>query len=243
MTTILLAQINTCVGDLEGNRLKVLDSIKIAREKGAGIIIFPELTLTGYPPKDLLLRQRFIEQNINTLHGIIPETKGIAVVLGFVNKKDGKLYNAAGILHDGKLLGIQHKIHLPNYDVFDEKRYFSVGTESHIWNIDGLQIGVNICEDIWASPGPMEKQSGLGARLIVNISASPFHLGKTGERRELISEKAKALKVDVCYCNLVGGQDDLIFDGQSYVINSSGQMVQAGAHFAEDRLWVTGFES
>lgn len=243
MTTILLAQINTCVGDLEGNKAKVLDSIKIAKEKDARIIVFPELTITGYPPKDLLLKQRFIEQNINTFHSIIPESKGITAVLGFVNKKDDNLYNAAGILHDGKLLGIEHKIHLPNYDVFDEKRYFTAGTESHIWNIDGLTIGVNICEDIWASKGPLETQADQGARLIINISASPFHLGKTGERRELISEKAKTSKVPVCYCNLVGGQDDLIFDGQSYVVNSDGQIVRAGAHFAEDWLLITDFQN
>lgn len=241
MLKILIAQINTCVGDLEGNKKKIVDTIKSAREKGARIVVFPELATTGYPPKDLLLKNRFIQRNIEVVQEIIPETKGLTAIVGFVDQINNKLCNAAAIIHNGKPLGVQHKIHLPNYDVFDEKRYFTPGKKSLLWNIDGLIVGVNICEDIWVPHSPIEIQSAQGAQLIINISASPFHLGKTKERRDLISGKSKNSRVPIIYCNLIGGQDDLVFDGQSYVFNAEGKVIKAGAHFAEDFILVSDF--
>ena len=242
MFKILLAQINTCVGDIDGNRKQILDCLDRGRKEKADVVVFPELTVTGYPPKDLLMKQRFIHQNTEALHSIIPETRGITAVLGFVDVEHGRLFNAAAVIHDGELIGIQHKIHLPNYDVFDEKRYFKPGTESRIFSIRGVKTGVNICEDIWAAHSPVEIQAGMGAELIINISASPFHLGKIKERRDLISAKAAASRVPICYCNLIGGQDDLVFDGMSYAVNKSGAVIKSGAHFSEDHIIVDSFE-
>lgn len=242
MFKILLAQINTCVGDIDGNQRKVLDSLGFARENGAEVVVFPELTITGYPPKDLLMKQRFIERNTKALEEIIPHTKNITAVLGFVDVCHGRLHNAAAVIHNGELIGVQHKIHLPNYDVFDEKRYFTPGEKPLLFGIKGIKTGINICEDIWVAHSPVEIQAEMGARLIINISASPFHLGKIKERRELISAKAKKSRVPICYCNLVGGQDDLVFDGMSYVVNAAGTVIRAGAHFNEDFLLVDTFE-
>ncbi|MFA6215585.1 MAG: NAD+ synthase [Patescibacteria group bacterium] len=233
---IAIAQINTTVGDLVGNTNKVVDCIKKAKKKKVDLVVFPELTITGYPPKDLLLKAKFINDNKKKLAKIIEETKNIAVVVGFVDKEKNKLYNAATFIKNKKLVGIQHKTHLPNYDVFDERRYFTSAKECKIFELGGHKIGISICEDIWVDNGPVDSQAADGANIIINVSASPFYINKTRIRRELISRRAKSNKVTIIYNNLVGGQDDLVFDGRSYVFNNKGKLIIEGKHFEEDFL-------
>jgi len=250
---IALAQVNPTVGDIDGNTAKIIEYIKKARDSGVDLVVFPELVITGYPPKDLLLKPSFIEANRRALAQILSETADIAVILGFVDHSNAPfvsniydisalpkktLYNSAALLHDRKLIGIQHKMHLPNYDVFDEKRYFKPGTENRVFNLGksrhNLKLGINIREDIWVDGhGPTEKQVELGAELIVNISASPFYAGKSRLRRELIAMRARANKVPIAYVNLVGGQDELVFDGRSGIFNDKGALIAEGEQFKE----------
>ncbi len=230
-----LAQINPIVGDLKGNAKKIKEFISKARDMGAGLVVFPELATTGYPPKDLLLKPSFIRENIASLRGIIRETGGITAVVGFV-EEDGGLYNSAAVIRDGELIGTQRKTHLPNYDVFDEKRYFKAASEYRIFEAEGLKFGITICEDIWVDGVLCTNIAEKGARFIVNISASPFHAGKLGERDKLISTRAKTGGVPVIYCNLVGGQDDLVFDGGSCVFNGRGELVARARRFEETIL-------
>jgi NAD+ synthase (glutamine-hydrolysing) len=237
---VALAQINTTVGDLDGNMHKIIEYIDEARERDADLVIFPELTITGYPPKDLLLKLDFIQENLKRLEGIIPETDEISAIIGFVDSVEDRIYNASAIVRDRELIGVQHKMHLPNYDVFDEKRYFEPAKESLIFEIDGSSVGVNICEDMWIDDGPTDVQAK-DADFIVNISASPFYAGKTRERMEIIARRAKENEIPIVYVNLVGGQDDLIFDGRSYVFDSCGRLIVEGKQFEED-LIVTNFE-
>lgn len=231
---VALAQINTTVGDLNGNTEKIIENIKKAKQRDADLVIFPELTTTGYPPKDLLLKPSFIKENEETLDKIISESKDIAVVIGFVNEVRENIYNAAALIQNGRLIGIQHKTHLPNYDVFDEKRYFNTAKDHHIFELDELKLGINICEDIWVDNNITGIQAKKGADFIVNISASPFYAGKSKVRRELIARRAKENRIPIVYVNLVGGQDDLIFDGRSYVFNKEGELIAAGKPFDED---------
>jgi NAD+ synthase (glutamine-hydrolysing) len=233
---VAIAQVNPTVGDLEGNADKVIDYIKKAREKGASIVVFPELVITGYPPKDLVLKPSFVKKNLEELERISKEARGIAAVVGFVDEKEGSIYNAAALLADGEIIGIQHKSHLPNYDVFDEQRYFKEAEECHIFTFGDTKLGINICEDIWVDHGPPEEQAKKGARLLINISASPFHAGKFQVREELLSRRAKEAGVPVIYCNLVGGQDDLVFDGGSYVFSGKGELIAQAGRFQEDLL-------
>jgi NAD+ synthase (glutamine-hydrolysing) len=231
---VALAQINATVGDIRGNTEKVIEYMK--RASDANLVIFPELTLTGYPPKDLLLKPSFIKANREALERIIRETKGIAVIIGFVDKVGENIYNAAALIQNGRVIGIQHKTHLPNYDVFDEKRYFKPANENLVFKLDELKLGINICEDIWVDYGPTEIQAKKGADFIVNISASPFYAGKSKERRELIARRAKENTIPIVYVNLVGGQDDLVFDGRSYVVNKKGALIAEGKQFGEDLI-------
>lgn len=233
-----MAQINPVVGDLEGNCKKIIQWIRAARKKGVQILSFPELAVTGYPPKDLLLKPSFIQQNRKCLLKILPETKGICVIVGFVDYTDD-LYNAAAVLHDGKWIGTQHKIFLPNYDVFDEHRYFQQGTQSFLFDLDCALFGVTICEDIWFPDGPAVELARNGAELVVNISASPFHAGKAGIRREMIAARAKDNLVILMFNNMVGGQDDLVFDGRSMIADQQGHLISLGKAFEED-LVVSG---
>jgi NAD+ synthase (glutamine-hydrolysing) len=233
---IALAQINTIVGDLDGNAKKVIEYIEKAKGKDADLVIFPELTITGYPPKDLLLKPSFIKTNRAKLEEIIRKTKDISVIVGFVDAIGESIYNAAAFLRDKELIGIQHKTHLPNYDVFDEKRYFAPAREILLFELNGLKFGINICEDMWVDDGPTDIQTEKGADLIVNVSASPFYAGKTKMRGELIARRAKENHVPIVYVNLVGGQDDLIFDGRSYVFNKEGLLIAQCKHFEEDLI-------
>src|SRR5881409_785441 len=231
---IALAQVNTTVGDLDGNAALVLKGLEAAREAQADLVVFPELTITGYPPEDLLLRPQFITDNLAVLHRIVRKVKGIAAVIGFVDRHDD-IFNAAAFVSNGRIVATQHKSHLPNYGVFDENRYFQAGTRSVTVVLNGITIGFNICEDIWFPEGPTRAQSLVGdAEVVVNISASPYHRGKLRFREEMLATRAMDNLVAVAYVNQVGGQDELVFDGSSLVVDQSGSIVARGRAFEED---------
>lgn len=230
---VALAQINTTVGDVAGNARLITDAIGRARELDADIVAVPELALTGYPPEDLLLRRSFVEDNIRILHErIVPATTGIAAVVGFVDLEDD-IYNAAAVIHDGRLAGRYHKQFLPNYGVFDEERYFQRGTRSPVFRLAGVNVAVNICEDIWYTDGPTRAQSRAGADVVININGSPYHRGKGHERERMIATRASDNSVIVCYVNQVGGQDELVFDGHSVIYDERGELVARAPQFAE----------
>lgn len=231
---IAMAQINTTVGDLEGNTKKILQYIEQARHLGVDLITFPELAITGYPPEDLLLMPQFVNENLDYLKEIIKATSGICVIVGFVDKKDD-LYNAAAIINNGTLAGVYHKIYLPNYGVFDENRYFQGGNEIPVFNLGETAIGLNICEDMWYPEGPTTTQTLKGgAELIVNISASPYHAEKGNSRKRMLATRAADNIVIVAFNNLVGGQDELIFDGGSMILDQKGDLLCQGKQFEED---------
>lgn len=233
-----MAQLNTTVGDFAGNIQKILASVAEARSLGVDLLTFPELAVCGYPPEDLLLKPQFIEENLRSLDKVVAGSAGIALVVGFVDARGNDLYNAAAVIHDGKLAGIYHKIHLPNYGVFDENRYFQAGRECPVYVINGIGIGLNICEDIWHEAGPVTVQSYSGAEVIVNISASPYHFGKGDVRERMLGTRAADNVVIVAYNNLVGGQDELVFDGDSLVLDEKGELIIRGKQFAEDLIVV-----
>ncbi|GAK60905.1 NAD+ synthetase [Candidatus Vecturithrix granuli] len=230
---IAMAQINTTVGDLEGNTAKILHAIQRAKQEDVDIVTFPELAITGYPPQDLLLKPQFLHDNRLALERIIAQTDGITAIVGFVDQEDD-IYNAAAIIHHQTLLGVHHKNYLPNYGVFDENRYFQAGVTKHIYQIGDITFGVNICEDIWYPEGPTVIQTLSGADLILNLSASPYYVGKPEFRRRMISVRAADSVVVVAYNNLVGGQDRLIFDGGGVIVNQAGQTLAQGKLFEED---------
>ena len=232
-----IAQINSTVGDLTGNTKKIVGSIDQAKSLGVDLLTFPELAITGYPPEDLLLKPQFIKQNKESLNKIMDHSSGIVVVVGFVDS-DGDIYNAAAILCDKKLVGVYHKFYLPNYGVFDENRYFQTGEECPVFIIYGIGIGVNICEDMWYEAGPALVQTYAGATVLINISASPYHAGKGFFRERMLATRASDSAAIVVHNNLVGGQDELIFDGNSLVINEKGEIVVRGKQFEEDFLAV-----
>ncbi len=232
---IAMAQINPTVGDLAGNRDRIIDRIGRAKRLGADLIAFPEMALTGYPPEDLLLKPQFIKDNLRTLAEVRKAATGITAVVGFVDR-DVFLYNAAAVLHNGACAYAYHKILLPNYGVFDEYRYFRPGCRYPVLTIGGVGVGVNICEDIWFPEGPTRSQSRAGAELIVNINASPYHKHKGKERLRMLTERARQNNVVISYTNTVGGQDELVFDGQSMVIDRTGKLLAMGKQFEEELL-------
>ena len=230
-----MAQINATVGDISGNSKKIAGVIDKAKGLGVELLTFPELSITGYPPEDLLLKPQFVQDNMEAMRGIIRKTMGIGVIAGFVDSSNHKLFNAASVMVNGRLSCIYHKIHLPNYGVFDEKRYFCGGNECLVLTFNGISIGFNICEDIWCDDGPTELAAiEGGAQIIINISASPYHAGKMKLREELLIRRATSSKAIVCYNNLVGGQDELVFDGGSMIISPKGKVYAYGHQFEED---------
>jgi len=234
MLRLALAQINTTVGDLDGNARLVLYAMEAAQEAKADLVVFPELTLTGYPPEDLLLRPSFITDNIRILDQLTAKVRGIAAVVGFVDRKVD-LYNAAAFICNKRVVAVQHKTCLPNYGVFDENRYFQSARKSLTIVLNGITLGVNICEDIWYPEGPTRTQALVGdAEAIINISASPYQRGKLRVREEMLSTRAMDNLVPIAYVNLVGGQDELIFDGNSLVIDQAGRTIARGRAFEED---------
>ncbi len=229
-----LCQINTTVGDIEGNTKKILDYVERGKKMGADLLAFPEMAVTGYPPEDLLLMPKFIEANLKAVKRIAKATSSITVLLGFVDKKED-IFNAAALLQNGKVIGSYCKTFLPNYGVFDEDRYFKAGTENLIFILNSVPIGPSICEDLWYPGDPIRTQALYGgAELIVNISSSPYHAGKTSFREKMISTRATDNVAIVAYCNLVGGQDELVFDGGSLIFDQKGELIARGKQFEED---------
>ncbi|MEY4374315.1 MAG: hypothetical protein RL760_481 [Candidatus Eisenbacteria bacterium] len=232
-----LAQINATVGDLDGNLARILEALGRARALGVDLLAFPEMCVTGYPPEDLLLRPAFIQSAMERTRAIAPHTAGMTVIVGTVDR-DADLYNAAAVFHDGRFVTCARKRHLPNYGVFDENRYFTSERDALLFARDGVVFGVNVCEDIWVSGGPCEEQARDGAEVLVNISASPYHAGKLDERRRLIATRATENRAVVCYVNLVGAQDEIVFDGGSMVLDPHGETLAEGARFDEDLVVV-----
>ena len=229
-----LAQINPTVGDLDGNIARIRASIERARALGVDLLAFPEMVVPGYPPEDLLLKPAFIQGCIDRTRDLAGDSRGMTVVVGTL-ERDGDLYNSAAILHDGRWVGTARKRYLPNYGVFDENRYFMPERRSVVFSRGGTVFGVNVCEDIWLSGGPSEEQVVRGgAEVILNLSASPYHEGKADERRRMISTRAADNLAIVCYVNLVGGQDEILFDGSSLILDEKGNVLAEGAAFAED---------
>lgn len=232
---VALAQIDVTVGDLVGNTAMIIDGIGHARASGCDLVAFPELAITGYPPEDLLLKPSFIADNRRSLDRVVAESRGIAVVCGFVDL-DRDLFNAAAFAYDGALRGIYHKIFLPNYGVFDEERYFQRGRECPIFELAGVRIGLSICEDIWYPNGPVALQAREGAELILSINGSPFHKGKRTHRETMLATRAMDSHAYVAYVNLVGGQDELVFDGNSAISTPDGDLLAHGVSFEEQLL-------
>ena len=232
---LAMAQMNATVGDLDGNAERIVANINEARSLGADLIAFPELALPGYPPEDLLLKPQFIRENHEYLRRIAAECSGITAIVGFIDS-DADIYNAAAVIHNGEIAGIYHKMYLPNYGVFDEDRYFAAGSECPVYTISGTPVGVNICEDIWYATGPAVVQRAAGAELIVNINGSPFHAGKRAFREKMLATRAADNGLFVAYVNLVGGQDELVFDGASVIFGPDGEIVAEAAQFEEQLL-------
>ncbi len=234
---LALAQINSTVGDIEGNFRKMVDYINRAINKGAEIIAFPELSLTGYPPEDLLLKPGFIEDNLTYLKKLVPYSKNITIIAGFVDKQDD-IFNAAAVLNNQEIAGVYHKHFLPNYGVFDEDRYFQNGHETPVYILNEINIGINICEDIWYPYGAPRDQALYGnAEILINLSASPFSIDKTKQRVQMLKQRALDNTVIVAYVSMVGGQDELIFDGNSLIVSEDGALIVNAPSFQEDLLF------
>ena len=233
---VALGQMNTVVGGLESNADRIIESIERACQAGADIVAFPELAITGYPPEDLVLKPEFIRDNLRQLDRIAQSVGDITAVVGFVDTDGEDIFNAAAIIQRGEVVGRHRKFYLPNYSVFDEQRYFRAGSEWAVYSIRGVKVGVTICEDIWYPIGPGALQALGGAEVILNINASPFRCGKYDQRYRMVSTRAMDELTYVCYLNAVGGQDELVFEGASMIIDQDGRLMQRGAFFEEDFL-------
>jgi len=249
---VAMAQINPTVGDIDGNTALIKAWIKEARRAKADLVAFPEWAITGYPPEDLLFKARFVDDAQRALKALAADAHGLVVVVGYVGR-DGTgdslskvattpavgrhgLYNSAAVLAERRIVANYCKRHLPNYGVFDESRYFHPGTRLPLLILNGTTIGINICEDIWFPEGPTRAQAAAGAEVIVNINASPFHVGKSRMREQVLATRARENRVIVTYTNTVGGQDELVFDGCSVIVDQTGEVVARGKAFAQDLL-------
>ena len=235
MVRLALAQINPIVGDLWGNSRLIVEWIGRARDQGANIVLFPELAITGYPPEDLVLKPAFVRDNLKQLDAVVAATSGISAVVGFVDE-DGDLFNAAAFIHDGELKAVYHKVFLPNYGVFDEQRYFTPGHRCPIIELGGVRIGVSVCEDCWYPAGPMAWEAHHGAELLLNINGSPYHEGKRVPREAMIAGRAMDYGAFIAWVNTVGGQDELVFDGNSAIFAPTGDVLARAPSFREDLL-------
>ena len=249
---IAMVQMNPTVGDLDGNVRRITAWLREAKKAKADLVAFPELAITGYPPEDLLLKPRFVEDNRRALQEVVRHCRGIATVVGYVSQSDGvdpkparssvvqaglhELYNAAAVIADQKLITTYCKWYLPNYGVFDESRYFHPGRRLPLIRVRGVVVGVNICEDIWLPEGPTGFQAAAGAEVIVNINASPFHLGKSRVREQMLATRARENGVVLTYTNAVGAQDELVFDGNSVILDHQGEVIARGKAFEEDLI-------
>ena len=247
------AQINLTVGDFVGNEARILDAMQQAENAEADVLLLPELAVCGYPPEDLLLRHSFVAENQRVLQRLARASQRTAVVVGFVDVVDDadasgrrrhddsvhrRIANAAAVLAGGEVKGVYHKVLLPNYGVFDEARYFVPGLGAgDLFAIGAAPCGVSVCEDIWTTDGPPTLQAAGGARILLNINGSPYHRGKAPRRRaRLLAEAATRTQTPVVYLNLVGGQDELVFDGDSMVFSADGDLIYRAAQFGEERL-------
>ena len=230
-----MAQINPVVGDIQGNADKIKNYIKHAQNENVDVITFPELALTGYPPEDLLFKTHFIDEIKKHLQEVTKFTQGITAIIGFAREENG-LLNSAAVVHDRKIINYYDKKILPNYGVFDEKRYFISGDNNPVYLIDGITVGINICEDIWFEDGPTQDQANLGAQLILNINGSPFDTEKRYIRENMLKERALHNNLYISYTNMVGGQDELVFDGGSVILNPAGEIISRGKAFEEDLI-------
>jgi NAD+ synthase (glutamine-hydrolysing) len=230
---IAIAQMNPTVGDLPGNVKKIISNINKARRRMTDVIVFPELAVTGYPPEDLVLKPQFIRDNLDALKKVVSSSPGITVIVGYVDNDNG-LYNAAAVISDGRLIDVYHKTILPNYGVFDEFRYFKAGRRNPVYRLGGVTFGVSICEDIWDKKGPLEAQVYSGAELIFNINASPYRIGKPELRDDLIASRARESGTTIVYANMIGGQDELVFDGGSFIKDRDGNTVIQCRQFSEN---------
>jgi len=249
---IAMVQMNPTVGDLDGNVRRIIGWLREARKAKPDLVALPELAITGYPPEDLLLKPRFVEDNRRALNEVIRACRGFVLVVGYVahggmlDQRNGvtsvvpsgrhELFNAAAIIAERRLVATYAKWHLPNYGVFDERRYFHPGFRLPVVTVHGTTIGVNICEDIWLPDGPSRTQAAAGAEVIVNINASPFHIGKSRSREHMLATRARENSVIVTYTNMVGAQDELVFDGNSVILDHAGEVVARGAAFQEDLI-------
>jgi NAD+ synthase (glutamine-hydrolysing) len=233
-----LCQINTTVGDLQGNVERVVSSLRSAADAHCDLAVFPELTLTGYPPEDLVLKPGFVAANGEALEEVASRTGRCAAVVGFVHQQRD-LYNAAAVCAEGDVLGVVHKQLLPNYGVFDEQRTFAPGSAPHqLFEVAGVPIGVSICEDAWSPAGPIAQLAAGGAEVVLSLNGSPYHRGKGHERERMIGTRAADSSCAIVYVNLVGGQDELVFDGGSFVVDSNGELITRARQFEEDLLVV-----
>lgn len=231
--SIALAQINPTVGDIAGNAAKILAFYEQAKAKGAGLVIFPELSLIGYPPEDLVLMLEFQQRAMDTVRRLAVETNnGPAMLFGSIFEENGKLFNAALLITNGKISNVKYKQSLPNYGIFDEKRIFSTGIDSHVVNCSGINLGILICEDVWSGKQTSDLKRQ-GAELIVVINASPFEAGKLAQRKAVAQQAVNESRLPLVYVNMVGGQDDIVFDGGSFVMNAKGEVVLQMPEFEE----------
>jgi NAD+ synthase (glutamine-hydrolysing) len=245
---VALAQVNPTVGDIDGNARMISDWIGRAREAGAGLVVFPELTLPGYPPEDLLLKPHFLAANQRALEELAADAKGIVALVGFAEPTGGngdgrhdapaprRAHNALAVVEDGAVRAVYRKQRLPNYGVFDEARYFKPGSEPIVQPVNGVNVGLTVCEDVWEPGPPASLEAKAGAELIVNPSGSPYLRGKGCDREEMFAERARAYGVPFAFCNLVGGQDELVFDGHSFIVAADGSVVARAPQFDEDLL-------
>jgi NAD+ synthase (glutamine-hydrolysing) len=229
---VALAQLDTTVGDIDGNAEKIAGAVERARDQGAQLVVVPELALSGYPPEDLLLKTQFVDAAGAALGRIASSVEGIVALVGFPERADD-VYNAAAVLADGRVAAVYRKMFLPNYGVFDEQRYFQAGTEPALLELNGVAIGLTICEDIWEPGPPASSEALAGAQVIVNLSASPYHAGKPSEREQMLVQRARDNVAAVVFCNLVGGQDELVFDGRSVAIDQDGEVIARAPQFEE----------
>ncbi|MGH7391132.1 MAG: NAD+ synthase [Candidatus Rokuibacteriota bacterium] len=228
-----LGQINPTVGDFEGNVRRIVDGLDRARAQGCALVAFPELAIPGYPPEDLVFKPAFIEANLRALDEVARATRGLTAIVGFIDRRDD-VFNAAAVLHDGARAGVYYKQYLPNYGVFDENRYFQAGAETPVFTVGEATFAVNICEDVWYPTGPTTAQALAGAELVVTINGSPYHAGKAHVRERMVATRAADDLVCLAFVNMVGGQDELVFDGGSFVVSERGEIVARGRAFEED---------
>ncbi|HLH13306.1 MAG TPA: nitrilase-related carbon-nitrogen hydrolase, partial [Solirubrobacteraceae bacterium] len=232
---LALCQLNATVGDIPGNARLIRAGIRAAADAGADVVLFPELALTGYPPEDLLLKEHFLADAERALHELAAHARDLIAVVGFPERAED-VYNAAAVLAGGSVHAIYRKVFLPNYGVFDEQRYFQAGPRGAVLDVGRERVGVTVCEDIW-EPGPPASEEALaGATLILNISASPYHAGKGAQRERMFAQRARDNVACVAFCGLVGGQDELVFDGHSCVIDHTGATIARAAQFREELL-------